>query len=121
MNAAVTQIDADAYCWTSVCPLTDMIDNVGQCALVNGKQIALFYLSEDKQLFAIDNYDPFSHANVLSRGVVGDIKGRLVVASPIYKQHFDLATGQCIEEASIKLQCYPVRVLDGVIQIAGGN
>ena len=120
MSAKLTELETGT--WTDVCPVSDMIDSVGQCALLNGRQIALFYLadpqSEQPLLFALDNYDPFSAANVLSRGVVGDIQGRLVVASPVYKQHFDLATGQCLEDESVTLTSYPVRVVDGIVQVA---
>jgi NAD(P)H-dependent nitrite reductase small subunit len=55
---------------------------------------------------AIGNHDPFSRANVLSRGIVGDLKGELVVASPVYKQHFSLASGRCLEDPSVRLQVY---------------
>ena len=49
------------------------------------------------------NLDPFSRANVLSRGIVGDLKGELVVASPVYKQHFSLRTGQCVEDPDVRV------------------
>ena len=86
---------------------------------MNDKQIAVFRLSNSEKLFAIDNYDPFSKANVLSRGVVGDLKNQLVVASPIYKQHFNLDTGQCLEDESVRIPVYGVRILNGIVQIAG--
>jgi len=103
--------------WESVCQFDELIDNVGVCVLVNEKQIAIFRLSGSEQLYAIDNHDPFSNANVLSRGICGDLKGNPVVASPIYKQHFDLATGQCLEDESVKLAVYSVRVVDGNVQV----
>src|SRR4051812_2182075 len=68
-----------------VCRLEDIVPNCGVCALVDGEQVAIFRLDDDR-VFAIGNGDPFSGANVLSRGLVGDLKGELVVASPIYKQ-----------------------------------
>ena len=95
----------------AVCRLADIVPNVGVCALVNGRQVAVFRLDDDS-LHAVDNYDPFSRANVLSRGIVGDLKGELVVASPVYKQHFSLITGQCLEDPSVRVPVYPVR-LDG--------
>ena len=69
------------------------------------------------RMYAIDNHDPFSQANVLSRGLVGNLGEKLVVASPIYKQHFDLETGQCIEDADVSLRTWPVRVADGRVQV----
>jgi nitrite reductase (NADH) small subunit len=97
--------------WTRVCRLDDIVPNTGVCALVAGRQIAVFRL-EDDSVYAIDNYDPFSRANVLSRGIVGDLKGELVVASPVYKQHFSLVSGQCLEDPAVRIAVYPAR-LDG--------
>ena len=98
--------------WVAVCKLTDIVPDTGVCALVNGRQIAVFRLGGDgdDSVYAIDNLDPFSKANVLSRGIVGDLKGELVVASPIYKQHFNLATGQCLEDADARVAVYEARV-----------
>ncbi len=95
--------------WVDVCKLADIVPDTGVCALVHGRQVAVFRLADDS-VYAIDNLDPFSKANVLSRGIVGDLKGELVVASPIYKQHFNLATGQCLEEADVRIAVYLVRV-----------
>ncbi|MGA7812031.1 nitrite reductase small subunit NirD, partial [Caballeronia sp.] len=86
--------------WTPVCELTDIVPNTGVCALVNGGQVAVFHLADgdgSERVFAIDNVDPASHASVLSRGLVGSLGERIVVASPIYKHHFDLNTGECLE------------------------
>ncbi len=104
--------------WESVCQLNDLIDNVGVCVLVNDKQIAIFRLSGSNKLYAIDNHDPFSNANVLSRGMCGDLKGQPVVASPIYKQHFNLSTGQCLEDEAVKIAVYPIRIINSSIQVA---
>jgi len=92
-----------------VCRLEDIVPNCGVCALVEGRQVAIFRL-DDERLFAIGNRDPFSGANVLSRGIVGDLNGELVVASPVYKQHFSLLTGRCIEDASVSVPVYQTRV-----------
>ena len=85
--------------------------NTGVCALVGGRQVAVFRLDDDS-VYALSNHDPFSRANVLSRGIVGDLKGEVVVASPVYKQHFSLATGQCLEDPDVRVPVFPVR-LDG--------
>jgi len=104
--------------WLPVCKLDDVLPNLGVCAKVADRQIAIFKVADTSgtQLFAIDNHDPFSEANVLSRGIVGDLKGQIVVASPVYKQHFDLATGQCLEDET-RIQVYPVRAIDGQIEV----
>lgn len=93
----------------AVCRLGDIVPNTGVCALVNGRQVAVFRLDDDS-VYAIDNYDPFSRANVLSRGIVGDLKGEVVVASPVYKQHFSLKSGQCLEDPGVRVPVYAVRL-----------
>jgi NAD(P)H-dependent nitrite reductase small subunit len=99
-----------------ICRLDDILPDCGVAALVNGRQVAIFRLEGDR-LYAIDNFDPFSKANVLSRGIVGDVKGELVVASPVYKQHFSLATGQCLEDPDVRLAVYRVSVEEGSVVI----
>lgn len=118
--AAVTDTSTEQVTWSPLCQLNELVDNIGVCALLGDKQIALFKLSDDERIHALDNYDPFSHANVLSRGVVGDLGGVPVVASPIYKQHFVLATGQCLEDERVRLTTYPTRVVGDVVQITLG-
>jgi NAD(P)H-dependent nitrite reductase small subunit len=99
-----------------ICHLEEILDNGGVCALVGGEQVAVFRV--DRKVYAIGNRDPFSGANVLSRGIVGDLNGELVVASPVYKQHFSLLTGRCMEDASVSVPVYPVRVEGEDIQIS---
>jgi len=102
--------------WHDVCTLADLKPNAGVCALIEGRQVALFYLlsvnpdnSAAGQCFALSNFDPIGQANVLSRGICGDIDGQPVVASPLYKQHFNLKTGVCLEEPELVIPVYAVR------------
>jgi NAD(P)H-dependent nitrite reductase small subunit len=97
--------------WTPVCRLDEIVPDTGVCALVGDEQVAIFRLGDDS-LHALGNFDPCSDANVLSRGIVGDVRGERVVASPIYKQHFAFATGRCLEEPECSVPVYAVR-LDG--------
>ncbi|MFL0806690.1 MAG: nitrite reductase small subunit NirD [Oceanobacter sp.] len=103
--------------WKTVCPLTDIAPNTGVCALHQGEQVALFRRGADDAVYAISNYDPIGKANVLSRGLIGSIKDRVVVASPLYKQHFDLSTGECLEQPESTIKTYPVRVENGQIEL----
>jgi len=97
--------------WYSVCKIDDLVMGSGVCALVQGQPVALFYLPEEEQrVFAIDNFDPIGGANVLSRGIIGDVQGQLVVASPLYKEHFNLRTGRCIEKKEYAVRVWPVRI-----------
>ena len=106
--------------WQTICELSDILPFGGRCALIEGKQVAIFRVPQESgdQLFAISNYDPFSQANVLSRGLVGSLDDKTVVASPIYKQHFDLTTGQCIEDDSVCIETWDVQLDGQSIQIA---
>src|SRR4030095_1155986 len=102
--------------WVKVCRLDDIVPNTGVCALVGAQQVAVFRI-EDDSVYVVGNHDPFSRANVLSRGIVGDLKGALVVASPVYKQHFSLASGECIEDPAVRIPVFRVRLDDGAIWV----
>ncbi|HRH71850.1 MAG TPA: nitrite reductase small subunit NirD, partial [Zoogloea sp.] len=78
--------------WNTVCAVDDILPNTGVCALVEDRHVAVFRVGE-ADFYAIDNVDPKSGASVLSRGLVGNLGEHVVVASPLYKNHFDLATG----------------------------
>jgi nitrite reductase (NADH) small subunit len=97
--------------WSAVCDLDDILPNTGVCALIKDRPVAIFHLAgEGEELYAIDNFDPNARANVLSRGLVGNLGERIVVASPIYKHHFDLRNGECLEAPENSVNAYPVRV-----------
>jgi nitrite reductase (NADH) small subunit len=55
---------------------------------------------------------------VLSRGLVGSLGERIVVASPLYKQHYDLQTGACVETPELSVQAYAVRTEQGQLMVA---
>lgn len=102
--------------WVDVCAQPEVVPGTGVAALVKGEQIALF-CTRQQVLYAISNYDPFSQAFVLARGIVGDRGGIPKVASPIYKQNFDLASGRCLDDPSVALPVYPVRVRGGRVEV----
>ena len=111
--------------WQTICQLDDLVSNAGVCALLeqtnstlnDSEQVAIFHLPNTKQqVYAIGNYDPIGQANVLYRGIVGNIGDDIVVASPLYKQHFSLRTGQCLQEDA-KVKNYPVRIVDQQVQL----
>ncbi|KJY73114.1 nitrite reductase [Vibrio coralliilyticus] len=97
-----------------ICRLNDLVPYEGRAALIDGEQVALFRIP-DKGVFAIQNWDPIGKAYVMNRGIVGDVKGELCVASPLYKQHFSLKTGECIEQPDVKIKCWPVEVDEGAV------
>jgi nitrite reductase (NADH) small subunit len=106
--------------WTAICPLDDIVPNTGVCALVNGEQVAVFHVDNGSAniVYAIENFDPGSQAAVLSRGLIGSLGERVVVASPIYKHHFDLRTGECLETPSYSVGVFETRVEDGHVWVA---
>lgn len=104
--------------WTDVCALEDIWPNSGVAALLGGQQIAIVRFGEGEQVYALANFDPFSDAFVIARGIVGDRGGRPKIASPIYKQNFDLETGVCLDDPKVILATYPARVRNGRIEIA---
>ncbi len=102
--------------WVEICPYDAIYPDTGVCALIEGRQVAVFRLSEGT-LYAVSNRDPFSGANVLSRGIVGDRSGEPKVASPIYKQTFNLRTGVCNEDPTVRLDVYRVRRRSGAVEV----
>jgi nitrite reductase (NADH) small subunit len=113
MTAALETIAAPT--WRPVCRLEDLLPGRGACALLDGQQIALFLV--DGTVHAVSNYDPYGRAYVMSRGIVGSRAGVPTVASPLYKQVFDLRTGACLSEAGPGLSTYPARVSGGAVQL----
>ncbi len=104
--------------WFDICALEEIAPNTGVCALVEGQQVAIFRVGIEEEVFAISNYDPFSKAFVLSRGIIGDRNGIPKIASPIYKQNFNLITGQCLDDETVSIPTYNVRVVEGRVQVA---
>jgi len=95
--------------WFAVCELARLLPGRGVAALLpDGRQAALFR-DRAGQLYAVDNRDPFGGAAVLSRGLTGSHQGRPFVASPLLKQRFDLETGQCLDDESVRITTYEVR------------
>ena len=102
--------------WQTICESNDVTPMIGVRALFNGEQVAVFRVND--ALYAINAVDPFTDAAVLSRGIVGDLNGNIVVASPIYKQHFDLQTGQCLEDETVSVKTYKIRESNGSVELA---
>jgi nitrite reductase (NADH) small subunit len=103
--------------WTPICALDDIVPDTGVCALIAGRQVAVVRVGEGERVYAIDNFDPFSNAFVISRGIVGDRNGVPKIASPIFKQSFSLLTGQCLDKPAVSIPVYAARVRDGRIEI----
>jgi nitrite reductase (NADH) small subunit len=117
-TASATTAVRTTAAWHAICRVEDIIPGTGVAALVQGVQIALVRPFADDQIFALSNYDPFSQAFVLARGIVGDKNGVLKITSPIYKQGFDLVTGSCLDDATVSIPTYPTHIEAGVISVS---
>jgi nitrite reductase (NADH) small subunit len=102
--------------WVDVCRAARLLPERGVAALVGGDQVAIF-LTHDGALYGLDNVDPFSGAAVLSRGIVGDRGGVPTVASPVFKQAFDLRDGRCLDDPDVSVATRVVRIADGTVQV----
>lgn len=132
MDMADSQ-DSEAFenrkAWQQVCTRADLVAFSGVAAWLKTAegpaQVAIFYLpgqrlsGQDDTLYAVNHFDPFSNANVIARGIVGDLKGAAVVASPIYKQHFRLKDGQCLEDENVKLRTWQIAFKSNEVWVEG--
>lgn len=103
--------------FTRVCRIDDVLPDTGVCCLVGHEQVAVFRIGVGSDFRALGNFDPFSRANVLSRGLVGDRAGRVKVSSPMYKQSFCVETGICLDDPNVSVPTYEVRVVTGYVEL----
>ncbi|WP_457349560.1 nitrite reductase small subunit NirD [Roseateles sp. P5_D6] len=103
--------------YTPICSVDDILPNTGVAARVGDHHVAVFRVGQEN-FHAIDNIDPRSGASVLARGLVGNLGERIVVASPLYKNHFDLNTGECLEAPEQSVRAHAVQVQDGRVLVA---
>ena len=103
--------------WIDICSTDNLQANSGICALLNGEQIAIFYMPVNNAIYAISNYDPVGKVNVLSRGLIGDLKGIPMLSSPLYKHHYNLQTGECIDDSSLSVKIYAIRIQQDRVEI----
>ncbi|WP_111497080.1 nitrite reductase small subunit NirD [Marinobacter bohaiensis] len=105
--------------WMHVGERGDLIPESGIAVWTPDGPVAVFYLpGAEPELYAIGHYCPLGQANVLARGIVGDLKGELVVASPLYKQHYSLTSGRCQEDESVSVPTYGVRLNGDALELA---
>ena len=107
---------AHAAQWFPVCKLRDLEDSWGEAALINGQQVALFRVGEN-DVFAVSHADPATASHVMARGVVGSRGSTYTIASPLHKEVYSLATGECFGRPELSLDTFPVRVVAGGIEV----
>jgi nitrite reductase (NADH) small subunit len=99
-----------------VCAYDALLPERGVAALVGDRQIAVFR-TYDGEVYALGNQDPVSGANVMSRGIVGSRGDVPTLASPMFKQVYDLRTGVCLDDPEVSIPTYRVRVADGQVVV----
>jgi nitrite reductase (NADH) small subunit len=114
------------YPWIDICALADIPPNSGVCAKLENRQIAVFHLrstlpQHKSTIKAVDNYDPYSNAYVLSRGLITEKNHQLYIASPMLKQKFCLDTGVSEQDSHISISTFETRIHNGNIQLKGFN
>jgi nitrite reductase (NADH) small subunit len=112
----MTLDESEQATYTAVCRIDDIEVEGGVAALVEGAAVAIFR-THDGNVYAMSNWDPCSNASVMSRGIVGTRGDVPFVASPMYKQAFDLRNGQCLDDAAVQIPTYDVRVVDGTVLV----
>lgn len=125
VNNSTSKNIADSQ-WLKACHVDDLVINSGVCVLLNEQAIALYaqtnYVGKDADatlnVFALSNIDPVTQASVLSRGLLGSTGDTLFVASPIYKERYNLETGECIDNDDLSVQSYPTKIVDAFVYIA---
>ena len=102
--------------WQPVCRVVELEVERGATALVHGQALAIFR-TQDDEIYALGNHDPFAKASVIARGIVGVRGGVPFVASPAHRHAFDLRSGRCLDDEHVSIPAYDVRVVEGVIQV----
>ena len=107
--------------WSRVCHQADLEPERGATALVNGHAVALFRLPSpgggDDELYCLGGSDPFARNGMLARGIVGRRGPVPIVGSPTHRRAFDLRTGRCLDDPSVHVPVYRVKVVDGVVHV----
>lgn len=101
--------------WQEVCQLEEIPEQAGIGARLGNLQIALFRFGQT--IYALDNHEPGSDANVLSRGILGDAGGEPVVISPLYKQRIRLRDGRQYDSGEPVVRAWPVKVEAGKVWV----
>ncbi|MGY5764860.1 nitrite reductase (NAD(P)H) small subunit [Brachybacterium sp. DNPG3] len=120
-----------------VCALEDLMPERGAGAILGERQVALFRLA-DGSVRAVQQHDPYSAANVLSRGIVGShganasagadadadasTEGAVpTLTSPMYKQVWSLDTGEVLDAAGGEkhdLAVFDVAIREGRVLVS---
>lgn len=110
-------IDIQPLTWHFVCAVSDVPADGGACALIEGRQIAIFHFARRGEWYATQNLCPHRQQMVLARGMIGSQAGEPKVACPFHKKTFSLQTGACLSGEDYAIETYPVRVVAGRVYV----
>jgi NAD(P)H-dependent nitrite reductase small subunit len=96
-----------------VCRAAEIPPGSARLAVIDGKEIAIFHV--DGRFYAME--DTCLHAGGPLHE--GSLEGTKVIC-PWHDWTFDVTSGQCGMNPKVSLDCYAVRVVDGVVQVATG-
>lgn len=105
--------------WQDLCGRDDLVPGSGVAVKIGDQAAALYWPDAAKeQLYALCHRDPFSQAEVLAWGLLCEQGGEWSVAAPLYKQHFRLRDGVCLEQPDVVLPCWPVRLNGNRVEVS---
>jgi nitrite reductase (NADH) small subunit len=102
--------------WAEVCELSQLEPLWAEAAIVDGEQLALVRMP-DGTVYAVSNQDPVTGSFVMCRGIVGSHGDQITLASPLHKQVYDLATGECLSSTDLKLRTFQTSVDAGTVRV----
>jgi nitrite reductase (NADH) small subunit/3-phenylpropionate/trans-cinnamate dioxygenase ferredoxin subunit len=94
----------------TVCRVEELVEGEGKTVEVGGKLIAVF--RTEGGYYAIDDVCPHMGASLSGGWVEGG-----VVTCPWHAWRFRLTDGAWADYPKVKIGCYPVRVVDGAVQV----
>jgi len=95
--------------WIQACSVSDVPEDGGACALIEGEQIAIFNFARRGEFYATQNLCPHKQQMALSRGMIGSAGEEPKVACPFHKKSFSLKTGACLSGDDFSIKTYPVK------------
>ncbi|HEV7348027.1 nitrite reductase small subunit NirD [Telluribacter sp.] len=107
----------DRITWHLACHQQDVPEDGGACALIEGRQIAIYHFARRGEWYATDNECPHRQQMALSRGMIGSQQGEPKVACPFHKKTFSLQDGSCLTGEDYKINTYPILVKEGLVYV----
>lgn len=117
MTSTGQPTDSGLRTGVAVCHIDELSHERGVAALVHGRQVALFRLT-DGVVHAVDHRDPATGANVIARGLLGTtVEGEWYVASPLHKHRYSLVDGRCLSDPALSLAVHRVEISGDVVHV----